>query len=154
MQLRAILCVSRTVWYPDPTGVHVFNWILRHISWFLESLDLFLIQSKLIYCSAPPIPPSFCTSAQKQTPFPPAGWRDGPQNPRSSAHLVLGVLAELSECNEAALSDQHLLFWVTCQQRGRVRCAAGAWRRDEQGCGRETPCLQGGQAEWESPPQW
>ena len=63
-----------------------------------------------------------------------------------------GVLAALSECNEA-LSGQLLLFWVTCQQRGRARCAAGAWRRDEHGCGRESPCLPGGQTEWESPPQ-
>ncbi len=65
-----------------------------------------------------------------------------------------GVLAALSECDEAALSGQRLLFWVTCQQWGRVRGAAGAWRKDEQGCGRESPCLQGGQTEWESPPRW
>lgn len=60
------------------------------------------------------------------------------------------VLAALNECDEA-LSGQRLLFWVTCQQSGRMRCAAGAWRRDEHGCGRESPCLQGGQTEWESP---
>lgn len=55
-----------------------------------------------------------------------------------------GTLAALSERGEA-LSGQRLLFWITCRERGRAEYAAGAWRRDEHGCGRESPCLQGGQ---------
>lgn len=55
-----------------------------------------------------------------------------------------GVLAALSECGEA-LSGQRLLFWITCREGGRAEFAAGAWRRDERGYGRESPCLQGGQ---------
>lgn len=73
-QLRAILCVSHTVWYPDPTGVHVFNWVLRCISWFWKSLDLFLIQNKLIYC--PPLP-SFALYLSTKTNTIPSCWLKG-----------------------------------------------------------------------------
>lgn len=38
-----------------------------------------------------PLPHSLPISAQKQTLCPPAVWGDGPQNPRGSAHPVLGV---------------------------------------------------------------
>lgn len=36
-------------------------------------------------------------------------------------------------------------------KRGGRDAQRWPWRRDERGGGRESPCLQGGQAEWESP---
>lgn len=89
-------------------------------------------------------PPSLHISAQKQTPPPPLA--EGMVLGTPTVQLILrrGALAALSERGEA-LSGQRLLFWITCRERGRAEFAAGAWRRDERGCGRESPCLQGGQ---------
>lgn len=106
-----------------------------------NSLDLFWIQTSWF---APSLPTSHCISAQKQTLRPPAGWRDGPWNSHGSAHPRRGALAALSERGKA-LSGQRLLFWITCREWERAEFAAGAWRKDERGCGRESPCLQGGQ---------
>lgn len=93
--------------------------LLQVLMWFLKSADLFLIQSKLIcpllyllvsrHINNPPPPPLLAERMVLRT-------------PHSSTHPVLGMLAELGDCDVAALSGQHLLFWVTCQQRGRVSC--------------------------------
>lgn len=60
--------------------------VIRKISWF----GLNPKQADLHHPY--PLPPTLCMSAQKQTLRPPAGWRDGPRNPHSSAHPVLGCV--------------------------------------------------------------
>lgn len=111
-RLKTILCVSLSARYPTPpAGVDV---ILK-ICWFVlnpKQADL-----------PTPLPP--CISAHKQpppTPSPLLAERMVLRTPHSSTHPVLGMLAELGDCDVAALSGQHLLFWITCQQRGRVSC--------------------------------
>lgn len=92
---------------------------------------------------APSLPPStFQHKNKHRSPLLPEGMVLG----TSTVQLIplRGVLAALSECGEA-LSGQRLLFWITCREGGRAEFAAGAWRRDERGYGRESPCLQGGQ---------
>lgn len=129
--VRDTACVSVTgLYHVSPTGVHVFILLLRCM---LKSLDLFLIQNKLIG------PPSLLYPSTKTNSVPPRRLNGMVlKPPHSSAYPVLGVLAALSECDEAALSGQHLLFRVTCQQRGRARWRgrgppkegwAGLWER-------------------------
>lgn len=92
---------------------------------------------------APSLPTSLCISAQKQTLRPPAGWRDGPWSPHGSAHPRRAGSAKWtrqSSLRAASVSLNHLPG-----KRERAEFAAGAWRKDERGCGRESPCLQGGQ---------
>lgn len=62
--------------------------VIREISWF----GLNPKQADLHPSQPHPLLPTLCISAQKQTLHPPAGWRDGPQNPHSSAHPVLGCV--------------------------------------------------------------
>lgn len=88
-----ILCVSLTGCYPIasyrcscfqlPVEAQL---VILKISWFVFNPKQADLHPRL------PTSPTLRIAAQKQTLRPPAGWRDGPQNPHGSAHPVSGLV--------------------------------------------------------------
>lgn len=79
--------------------------------------------------------PSASQLKDKHAPPPNAGW---------SSELL--QLSSSSAADAVRLSQgQRLLFWITCRGEREGGIHSRGLRRDERGCGRESPCLQGGQ---------
>lgn len=131
--LRVILCVSLAGCFTvPPTGVLVFNLhlLIHKISWFV-------LNPKQAYLHIPPPPPALWVVAQKQTLRPPAGWRDGPQNPHSSAHPVLGCVgsAKSVRWSGSLRATSVILSHLPAKREGKMHSRglkegwAGLWER-------------------------
>lgn len=86
--------------------------------------------------------PSFPSHLNTETNTAPPCWPEGRSlgTPTAQLNRRGGALAALSEALSPILN--HL---PGKRGGGGAGFTAGAWRRDERGCGRESPCLQGGQ---------
>lgn len=107
------------------------HFLIHKISWIVRNPK----QADLL--SPPPPPPTLCISAQKQTSRPPAGWRDGPQNPHSSAHPVLGCVgsAKWARWSGSLRATSVILSHLPAEREGEMHSRglkegwAGLWER-------------------------
>ena len=140
-RLRVILCVcvSDNLWLlpcasyrcsRSPLAVEE-HLVVLSISWFV------LNPKQADLRTPPPHPSHRCTKTNIALSRWLKGRSSGP--PQFSSSHVGDVLARLSEQGEAALSGQRLLFWVTCQQRGRMRRGAGALEEGSAGLWERIP---------------
>lgn len=98
-----------------------------------------------------PLPP--CISAHKQPPHPlsPAGWKDGPENPPqfdSSRVRHVGRAGWL-RCSGSLRPTSVVLSHLPTKREGELHSEGPEGRMSRS----ESPYLQGGQTEWESPPR-
>lgn len=133
-----ILCVSLTGCYPIasyrcscfqlPVEAQL---VILKISWFVFNPKQADLHPRL------PTSPTLRIAAQKQTLRPPAGWRDGPQNPHGSAHPVSGLVgnAKWMQWSGSLRATSVILSHLPAKREGERRSGglkegwAGLWER-------------------------
>lgn len=103
---------------------------------------------------APSLLPSLSILAQKQTPRPPAGWRDGPRNSHGSAHPEARCTGSTKWTRQSSLRAASVILNHLPGKEGGWNSQQGPGGGMSAAVGENPPACRVVRAEWESPPGW